>query len=184
MDIFDLPPQQIFDAWGNDKTAWLLTADSLLASANILLKKIGVPAKQKKTVAKFWNWVKIYYVARMLRGMAIECSLKALWLHSGGVLVRNGKYRGIPGAKNHDLFSIYNQLRLKCSIILSQEELLLLSRVSYAIVEGRYPISKSFSNSYPSSPVPNNKVKWNKIEFSKDEKTFRSIYRKILAQIK
>jgi hypothetical protein len=183
-DPFNLQPQEYFDSRGNDESMWHMTAYYLLKAADILYREIGNPPKYNKNVKLICDWMYVHGIARMLRGMAIECLFKALWLHYGGVLVKNGKYRGIPEAKDHDLFSIYNNIYKKCNLNLTHEELLMLSRFSFAITNGRYPIQRSFTCSYPSAPLADYEVKWNKVEYQKDKNIFKRIIKEIENQLK
>ncbi len=178
-DIFSLPPQKCFDAIGNDASSWLTTSDSLLASAEILYKHIGEPPKPPNTPEDVWEWFRVHDVARMLRGMAVECLLKAIWIKSGGILAKDGKYKTIPGTKNHDLYSTVIKVSEKRPLHLNDEELKLLSRLSFSIISGRYPIQKSFSGSYPSSPNDSDIIRWNKWEYPKDENIFQTIAKKM-----
>jgi hypothetical protein len=81
----------------------------------------------------------------MLRAMAVECLLKALWLKSGGQLAKNGKYRGIPGTRDHDLASLADKVTERLSLNLSDSESDLLQRLSCNIAGGRYPIQKNWN---------------------------------------
>lgn len=183
-----LPPMEYFNSIGNNESKWELTSYYLLKSTNIIYKNIGKPPKYDKNkkysnLKNICDWMYLHSIARMLRGMALECMLKAVWLHYGGILVKNGKYIGIPQAKNHDLFSIYNRIHTQCNLNFDKEELLMLCRFSYAITDGRYPIQRSFL-SYPSAPLSFGKVYWNKVEYVKDNKIFKAIIKKIKTHLK
>lgn len=83
----------------------------------------------------------------MLIGYAIECALKGLWCKRGNVIVRGGRYIGIPGAGDHTLV----QLAQKVGFTPSKAEENVLSRIAKFIVfAGRYPISKKSNEMLPS----------------------------------
>jgi hypothetical protein len=80
----------------------------------------------------------------MLRGMAIECILKALWVKQGHKLANDGKYKGVPGAGAHDLVQLASVLNLS----LSDKEKDILMRLSHFIeYGGRYPVPKEADKS-------------------------------------
>jgi hypothetical protein len=79
-------------------------------------------------------------VCLMLRGMAVECLLKGLWLRHGNELVRDGRYIGIPGAGDHNLVQIASAVAFAVSV----EEKDVLRRLSHFIeYGGRYPIPRN-----------------------------------------
>jgi hypothetical protein len=178
-EIDYLTPQEIYDQNGNDPFSWLRTADSLLDSANIIMKEIGEPKKSETKPEIIWGWIRIHYVARMLRGMAFECLLKGIWVKVGHDLTKNGKYKKIPNTKNHNLLSIYNTLKTRFEIELTPEEEDLLSRFSFSIISARYPIRKSAQGACPTKPNNNKKIYWNKITHESDEITYNSMIKKM-----
>jgi hypothetical protein len=64
-----------------------------------------------------WDWFSVQNVGRMLRGMGLECLLKAAWLRAGQVLFE-------------DLYSMYNEVNRCRRIVLDTEEKELLARLS------------------------------------------------------
>jgi len=177
-DIFDLPPQQLFDRLGNDWDLWLSQTDALLSASEILNISCGNPPKPPDDP---WDFIKIHSVVKMLRGMAIECLLKAIWLKTGGTLTNNkGKYRTIPGTKDHDLYSLATKVSENTELGLTTEEMKILSRLSFAITSGRYPIQKSLT-ARPSTPNTDEIIKWNKWEIPKDDEQFESIVDKLMS---
>lgn len=77
----------------------------------------------------------------MLRGFAVECILKAVWISQGNQIVEDGKYKGIPGVNQHNLVELSKAIGLALSDKVKE----LLSRLSiYTTSIGRYPIAKSW----------------------------------------
>jgi hypothetical protein len=186
-DIFDLSPQALFDKHGNDWNSWLSRTDALLSASELLNTNCGNPPKPKsdppsdRDYIEAWDYIKIHIVVKMLRGMTIECLLKAIWLKGGGILAHKGKYRTIPGTKDHDLYSLITKVSEKTELGLTNEEMKILSRLSFAITSGRYPIQKSVTGRNPSTPKMNEKIKWNKWAIPKDDKLFGSIVAKLMS---
>ncbi|MDO9600565.1 MAG: hypothetical protein Q7J47_22830 [Azoarcus sp.] len=179
LDLFDQSPEEIHEALGNDTEQWLLRADALHRSGEFLYERIQEPPTNGADVLEVWSWFSIHDVGRMLRGMAFECLLKAMWLARGEVLVKDGRFIGIPGTKGHDLYAMYVNVVLNHRSALSEEEKKLLARLSFAIVSARYPVSKSPRGNYPSAPTSRNKMQWNKCEHEKDSALFELLWGKL-----
>ncbi len=158
-DIFDLTPQEFFDTVGNDIDFWYLKSLALLASAEAVESICGRTPSEPKSEEKVAKWMDMHEVFRMLCGMALECMFKSLWLKQGGVLAKKGRYRSIPGTRDHDLGSLEGRISEKVDTGLDAEEKKLLARLSFFIVYGRYPINKSIST-YPSSPCNDEPIRW------------------------
>lgn len=180
-DLFDQSREKIHEALGNDPEQWLLRADDLHRASEILYKNIGEPPCQGLWEA--WNWFSVHNIGRMLRGMALECLLKAMWLSQGEVLVKDKRFIEIPGVKNHDLYAMYVASCQEHRAALTEEEKKLLARLSYAIVSARYPIAKSPHGNYPSAPTSFNNMHWNKCKHDKDSILFRSLWNKLEAKV-
>ena len=125
---------------GNFHVAWRMVAQDLLTAAQILREQrescdlsslaVGDPVPAKAGVGR---------VECMLRGMAAECLLKAVWVKRRNLLAADGRYRPIPGAHSHDLPQIASKIGLQ----LSDSEADVLRRLSHFIeYAGRYPIPK------------------------------------------
>ncbi|MGO8945162.1 MAG: hypothetical protein ACLQJ7_15995 [Syntrophobacteraceae bacterium] len=85
-------------------------------------------------------------VRAMLLGYAIECALKALWVRKGNKLIRDGKYRGVTGAKDHNL----PQLGQAAGFIPTPTEDDVLRRLSkFSQFAGRYPVGKTADEMKP-----------------------------------
>ena len=122
---------------GNTPETWRSCADDLLAAAAVLLDHREAAARGSAPAADTWR---THPSELMLRGMAIECLLKALWVKRGHKLVEDGKYTSVPGAGAHDLVQLAGVLQLTMSDL----EKDLLRRLSHFIeYGGRYPVPKN-----------------------------------------
>src|SRR5439155_2222868 len=78
----------------------------------------------------------------MLRGFALECLFKALWVKRGNVLASQGKLQKIPDVGNHELLQLADKLELECE---PKERDLLKCLVLFTTSVGRYPIATAWS---------------------------------------
>lgn len=178
-DLFDQPIEEIHEALGNDSGQWALRADALHQSAEAIYSSIGEPPIGGADIEEVWHWFSIHDVGRMLRGMALECLLKAIWLVSGEVLVKNNQFVGIPRTSSHDLYGMLSVVCSRKKLSLTEDEKKLLARLSYAITSARYPIPKSPLGGYPSAPVAKGKMRWNRCLHSQDTELFQSLWIKL-----
>ena len=158
-DTYKFDPQEFFDKIGNNIDLWYWKSLALLSSAEAVEGSCGQTPSDPKNEEDVVEWMEIHGITRMLRGMALECMFKALWLKYGGRLAVKGKYQCIPGTKDHDLCSLEEKISEKIDTGLNSEERKLLARLSFFIIYGRYPIRKSIS-SYPSSPCSDEPIHW------------------------
>ena len=125
--------------------AWEMTADSLL-SAEGLLRKARIDyykttIKGIKVGQDIPPEGKIFNVELMLKGFAVECLLKALWVKKGNTLARAGKFLKIPGVGNHRLVQLANKVGLN----IREKHTSLLRRLEiYVTSIGRYPIAENW----------------------------------------
>lgn len=175
--ISDLTPQEFFDTSGNNLDLWYWKSLALLSSAEAVENSCGQIPSNPKDEEEVVEWMEVHGVSRMLRGMALECLLKALWLKHGGRLSDKGEYRSIPGTKDHDLCSLENKIAEKVDTGLNTEEKRLLARLSFFIVAGRYPIPKSIS-AYPSSPCSDEAIRWCRW-IPEDDRTLNELIKKL-----
>lgn len=182
-DLFGQSVETIHETLGNDPTEWLRRANSLSQSAKILYRNIEPPTEELDDPNLVLKWFDLYNIGRMIRGMALECFLKAIWLFRGNLLVIDGKFVNIPQTKNHDLYGMYLACFPENTSLLSQEEKELLSRFSFSISSARYPISKSPKGDYPKAPTAVHKMYWNRVS-EDDEKSYWTILEKILQVLK
>lgn len=178
-DLFDQPLEKIHEALGNDPGQWLLSATALNRAAEILYTNIGEPQVPTASAETAWQWFSMHNIGRMLRGMALECLLKAAWVARGGVLVENSRFIGIPGVKSHDLYAMFVAVCQDRQTVLTGEEKKLLARLAFAIASARYPIGKSPTGDFPSAPASRGKMQWNKCEHQTDADLFLSLWAKL-----
>ncbi|OGQ95141.1 MAG: hypothetical protein A2521_00335 [Deltaproteobacteria bacterium RIFOXYD12_FULL_57_12] len=146
MKVYKPPSKQLikgFERECNRASAWLDKADDLLFSSKILCDNCGFLTTRPDDV--FAGDARILWVINMLRAMAIENLFKGVWLRSGEILAEDGSFKGIPGASNHKLLSLAEKVAEKIEFNFSKEEYILLDRLSYCIVFGRYPVQKNWS---------------------------------------
>jgi hypothetical protein len=106
-----------------------MSAEELLAASQVLRERGPISGR-------------LGAVELMLRGMAVECLLKALWLKQGNVLVDSGRYVGVRGAGSHDLSQLASAVRFTLSV----HEADVMRRLSHFIeYGGRYPVPKDSS---------------------------------------
>jgi hypothetical protein len=129
-------PPQIHEKFGNLWFAWLAWSLTL-EQAEVCLSERAAHRKLKGGRIVMPS---LLSVRAMLLGYAIECVLKALWLRQGNKLVREGKYRGVTGAGDHNLLSLAEVAGFESTAI----EADVLRRLSNFIrFAGRYPIAKT-----------------------------------------
>lgn len=121
---------------GNSPDAWRSSAGDLLASATVLRERRGAVEPDSSSATDTWR---LHPVELMLRGMAIECLLKALWVKGGNKLVKDGKYIGVHGAGDHRLVQLAGVLRLRLSNLEKDLFVRLQDFIEYG---GRYPVPK------------------------------------------
>ena len=136
-----------FNRVANERVSWALCGHSLITSSQILFSEYDkVDLDKLNTGDPLPPAGTIFDVVKMLRAMALECYLKALWVKSGGTLATDGKYITIPGTSNHDLLTLIDSLSDKVDLAISIEDLHLLKRLSLSISGGRYPIQRTWKS--------------------------------------
>lgn len=136
-----------FDDRGNDHREWLYTADDLLAAIRFLCQHSYHLSPDWGSIREHfpsYDELRITGVILMLRAMAVECLLKALWIKGGGQLACDGKYRKIPDTNDHELLTLADKVSEKIDLNLSANKRDFLKRLSRNIVGGRYPIHKNW----------------------------------------
>lgn len=124
---------------GNLYQTWCGAADQLFASARVLKAQHDTLYAVALTPTPYV--AQVFPVLLMLRGMGLECLLKALWLKTDKErkLVVNGTYQGVPNTRQHYLVGLARAVEVELSV----EETHLLTRLSDYITHlGRYPIAK------------------------------------------
>jgi hypothetical protein len=129
-----------YHAVGNDHRAWILSAEDLLAASRLLRKLRNAFDIESVGVGDdIPDEGRIHPVELMLRGFAVECLLKALWLKRGEKICVNGKYVGVKKAGDHALPQLWDANNL--SFTVHQRDV--LKRLSIFMTSvGRYPIAK------------------------------------------
>lgn len=174
--------QEAWEAWrkgeierhGNDPTAWARVSNNLVVSASQLtaidakswqiilrnVRNVGAQTDLPRTAdeeAIVQMAHQTHQVTLMLLGFAIECLLKAVFLHRGGVLYKDGKYLSRPLKqkgiqKAHNLLQIANAL--DCADLFCAEQLDLLDLISASNEMGRYPAHSRFDEYGLQRPGP------------------------------
>jgi hypothetical protein len=142
-----------FELGGNDPSRWADKAYALLTAANVIDSFKGAVHEElmdgvgERTLTELeYQRVSVSGVGPMLRAMATECYLKALWLQQGNELVKNGSYAKVLNKGNeHQLDVLASEVAKAGTIAFDANELALLSFVSKWIVAGRYPIPRHYT---------------------------------------
>ena len=134
-------PSAIHERIGNAWLAWL-TCAIVLEDAEVYLGERETHREHKGEVVM----PMLLCVRAMLLGYAIECALKALWLRKGKKLIRDGRYRGVSGANDHNL----PQLAQSAGFVPTSTEADVLRRLSrFCQFAGRYPVGKTANDMKP-----------------------------------
>ena len=127
-----------FDKTGNTSAAWISTADSLLTAARVLKTcRDRFDPTRLKVGDTIPDECVVLFPELMLRGFAVECLLKALWLKLGNKLVGAGKYLGVKDAADHNLVQLLDAVGL----CLGGREREVLKRLSMGVALGRTKIT-------------------------------------------
>jgi hypothetical protein len=119
--------QEQHDLVGNFWPAWRVSADGLLYASGVLRGRMSV---RRGAIAQ------VGPIDLMLRGFAVECLLKAIWVKKGNLLTRGGRLVPIQ-AGAHDLVQIAHRVGFR----LTAREKDVLRRLShFATYAGRYPV--------------------------------------------
>jgi hypothetical protein len=136
-----------FHTIGNDPHAWRVSADQLLATARVLKRQQeAVNVDEIRTGDPVPDEGRVGAVEKMLRGFAVECLLKGLWVKQGHELASGGKFVGVSGVKDqHDL----RQLAKAVDFTINDDQKDLFKRLSaYIKFVGRYPIPTQGGGDY------------------------------------
>jgi len=129
-------PKSLYDDLGNRPDHWATWGRELYDASRRLRSEVqtGLPDGTELMVLGD-------AVSALLLGYAAECTLKGTWLSvkPGRQLVKDGKYLGIDGAGDHELFQLAQAAEVQ---FLSGDEANALKRLSpFIVFAGRYPIS-------------------------------------------
>jgi hypothetical protein len=133
-----------FELAGNTRAWWFDRANALHTAADVLDgfsgtidEELRQGSGERKVTRHQYERLNVQGVSPMLRAMAMECLLKALWLQHCGPLAKDGKY---SGPTHHRLNELAKTISEKSNLQFSDRELELLKIVSRWIFSGRYPI--------------------------------------------
>lgn len=151
--------------YGNKWFPWLLKADELIASAELLRGQCVTRKYFPNDLDKYEDEMqspggKVFNVILMLWAMAAECLLKALWLKSGEKLIINGQYSKIPKTNDHDLCTLAKAISDKGTFHFLDTDLDILYRLSPFITSGRYPIQKEVTIRNRNAPKGFESIGW------------------------
>jgi hypothetical protein len=128
-----------YDWAGNSVDTWTGSADSLLAAASVLRRaREAVNVEAVDVGDPIPDDALTHPVEIMLRGFAVECLLKALWVSRGNHLAQSGILQKISGVGSHNLVQLAHKLGLDCT---DAEKDLLKRLAVFMTGIGRYPIS-------------------------------------------
>ena len=134
-----------YDTVGNMHGAWGSHASCLLEAAKILKTAFDAAyliADKAGPGEALPAALYVHPTEIMLRGFALECFFKALWLKRGNKLAKDGKFLGISGVGSHELVQLADRLEFKCT----GKERDMLGRLSIFVLSiGRYPIPTEWS---------------------------------------
>jgi hypothetical protein len=141
-DVWDPnDPTRMHERIGNLWLAWMGWV-FVLEDAEVYLGEREVHREHKGEVIM----PMLLCVRAMLLGYAVECGLKALWLRKGNKLIRDSRYKGVTGAKDHDLV----QLAQAAGFIPTTTETIVLRRLSkFSRFAGRYPVARTMDEMKP-----------------------------------
>ena len=186
MDLFDLDPEdpefeiRIHDFAGNNSYFWERQADTLLLSAQILNKHLSSDFEVKEMHYDAGS----LHTMLMLRGFAVECLFKAIYIHQGKRLFEDGQWAtdigDFQGAKDHRLHKMAQYLRNKVGIAFDRQDIRLLEMLCYAVVvTGRYPVPDRYDRPHKLDSMTletDESAGW---QGQEDEARFHRILRKI-----
>jgi hypothetical protein len=165
-------PAHMHERIGNLWVAWLAWA-FVLEDAEVCLGEREVHRELPKGEVLM---PMLLSVRAMLLGFALECCLKALWVRKGRKIVRNGKYKGVTGAKDHNLV----QLAAAAGFTPTTAERDVLRRLSnFVRFAGRYPVAKTTDEMRPDELTQADVGFFSKREFRLAE----SILNKVVAAV-
>jgi hypothetical protein len=133
----------MYDQVGNLSVAWQSSAESLLAAASLLrTAREAARATPLHVGDPISDAERSHPSELMLRGFALECLFKAVWVKRGNKLASGGKLQPIKGAAPHDLLQLSDTLQFSSA----PPERDLLKRLSLFITSvGRYPIATDWA---------------------------------------
>ncbi|MFA5909672.1 MAG: hypothetical protein WC815_12915 [Vicinamibacterales bacterium] len=128
----------MYDWAGNSVETWTASAHSLFAAAGVLRRARDIASAVPLNIDDPVPDDALTHPAEiMLRGYAVECLLKGLWVKRGNRLALSGILQKILGVGSHNLVQLADKLACKCT----PAERDVLKRLSLFMTSaGRYPI--------------------------------------------
>ena len=163
---YDDPWKEQFDLAGSHPYLWYESASHLTICADYLeglagdyvgdmMRRRGeaeATLTEDEKIKLNWQWHRrrgADRVSHMLRAMAVEDLLKAMWLYHGGKLISDGKYSGILRGSEHRLHILAKAISEKSGFAFTEREMNLLELASFWIFSGRYPVQKDYQYLVP-----------------------------------
>jgi len=173
---------ELYDQVGNAALAWILKARALFSSADLLWDHYkAMPRKKKPNELEAAYIFDMSNIVRMLRGMGMECLLKAIWLRQGNELMKDGTMiRRSLNTKAHDLYAMAERVCVPGAITLSEDEGHVLVRLAFGIETGRYPTTTHVGKT-PS--MPSKKTVYLHRWDAEDEIVFQGLVRKLMDRL-
>jgi hypothetical protein len=142
--ILDIKTKEGFDKIGNNYGCWYSSAKSLLLAVKVLkehrnktLEAYKASIESNTVDFECLDGFLVLSPELMLRGYAIECLLKGLWVIKGNKLCENGEFYKIPDTGNHELLQLAKANKIR--VTKSQRDLLVFL-TEYVKTFGRYPV--------------------------------------------
>lgn len=131
-----------YDYVGNDPMSWQITAGKLLAAVEVLKRArdnyYETTIHELKKDDPIPSEGRILNSEIMLRGFAMECLLKGVYVKQGNKLAANGRLVKIQGVGSHKLIQLAQKIHFELT---AKEQNLLMRLEVYITSAGRYPIS-------------------------------------------
>jgi hypothetical protein len=178
-----------FDSRANSITDWLHVADDLHATQALLCGH-SFHLSSAWPDGKFPSYTefRIAPVALMLRGMALECLLKALYLKHCGRLAANGRYSGILKGNDHNLPAIAQKIDKAAPLNLSSKQRHFLERLARNITRGRYPVDKTIAEFIRPAATAGRRPKTPDLllrhEYDDDSRLYESLFSVLRGQLR
>lgn len=129
-----------FEKIGNTPMFWLIYAETLKRSAEVLYKEYKKGFKSSNANTR-WGAEYFQMVSFFLYGLAIENALKGLWISKDDTLISGGRINE-KKLKTHNLLLIAERAGFVTN---KQERKILMLLTKYTESLGRYPIPKNLS---------------------------------------
>ena len=171
----------IYDIVGNMPRSWVVKAVVLFNAGDLVLKHHDTMPFDEGNFDQAERKFDTLNIVRMLKGMGMECLLKATWLSTGENLAEGGKLKKTLKTPSHDLYAIARLVCEKASIPLSEEEGKTFARLAFGIETGRYPMAANIAKC---PTVPTTKGIYLHSWGPKDEELCENFAAKLIAKVR